>query len=581
MSGIEVAGLVFGAIPLVISGLEHYAEGVATVKVMFNYPSEFRSLGRRLNVEKEIFQNIMESLLDGCADDGILTDLLGQQAGNSWSNPEIDKALRNKLGRSYSVYLETVQDMNESLARFKERLKLDEDGRGPFHDPKSFREAFKRFRFGLERSAYMDLIEEIKRDNSALATLTKQSRALEPARTSRKHRPNFDKTRTNAADVFRMLQKGLSATCKENHQVSLYMRPIEDDSMERSYLMTPESELQSFRIVLHHEPAFSPERRPQWTIEEAEVRLVDCILDEHSQQPPMTQSQIGDSKGGKTVRFREPDRTPSPAQSLSLSCNSQQERPHLDEIGDLCTSIERLRAVDCGVCLGYLSDNPNARRHGLFWPQKPILDITSIEPLSLGAVLTQHSGNRSSRLSVADSRRLALSLALGMLRLHDTPWLKQRWNHNDIMLFTQNGKVLADDPFISTQMSSLGPLSNCGATEHNRRAASSAVRNETLFALGIILIELCMEQSFEHLAAPEDLSLDGTRHAASDFLTACRLEEQIYDKAGGRYGDAVRRCTHCDFDQRKTSLADDAFRAAVYDNVVTVLEEDVRKFFHL
>ncbi|KAK3714700.1 hypothetical protein LTR37_007680 [Vermiconidia calcicola] len=585
MSGIEVAGLVFGTIPLLISGLEHYAEGLATIKVMFNYPSEFRTLIRRLGIEKDIFENNMESLLGDCVESDVLTELLQQPDGSSWSIPDVDEALRRKLGRSYKVYLETVQGMDESLSMFKERLRLSEDGKGPFHDPKSFREAFKRFRFGLKRSAYMDLVEGIRRDNGALTRLTEQSRALEPARTSRKRRPNFDKIRTNAADLFRMLQKGLSATCKETHQVSLYMGPVKDDSVQRSNPMTPENQHLSFRIVLHHERAFSPERTPQWTIEEAEVRLLDCVLDEHGQQCPMTQSQNGDSNskrtGRKTVRFQEPEKVLLPAQSLPHSCNAQQERLNLDEIGDLCSSIEQLLAVDCGVCLGYLSDKPTARRHGLFWPQKPILDRTSIESLSLGAVLTQHSRNQSRKLSVTDSRHLALSLALGMLRLHDTPWLRQRWNHNDIMLFTQNGNILADDPFISTQMSSLGLLSNCGAMEDDRCAARSAVRNETLFALGIILIELCMEQSFEHLAAPEDFSLDGTRHAPSDFLTACRLEDQIYDKAGGRYGGAVRRCIHCDFDQRKTSLADDAFRAAVYDNVVTVLEEDVRQFFHL
>jgi hypothetical protein len=32
MSGIEVAGLILGSIPLLISALEHYAEGVHTIK---------------------------------------------------------------------------------------------------------------------------------------------------------------------------------------------------------------------------------------------------------------------------------------------------------------------------------------------------------------------------------------------------------------------------------------------------------------------------------------------------------------------------------------------------------------------
>lgn len=90
-----------------------------------------------------------------------------------------------------------------------------------------------------------------------------------------------------------------------------------------------------------------------------------------------------------------------------------------------------------------------------------------------------------------------------------------------------------------------------------------------------------MGRRFDSLQAPKDLNTDGTKHAASDFLAVNRLVDQVYDRAGKRYGDAIRRCILCEFDQRKSSLEDDAFRRAVYDNVVAVLEEDVSQFFGL
>ena len=129
MSGIEIAGLILGGIPLVISGLEHYEEGVSTIKVMFNYPSEFRFLSRRLRVEQDIFRNAMELLLHDCIQDSLLSDLLENIGGKSWSDPAVERALRKKLQASYSVYLETVKDLNKTLREFKQRLKLDEDGR--------------------------------------------------------------------------------------------------------------------------------------------------------------------------------------------------------------------------------------------------------------------------------------------------------------------------------------------------------------------------------------------------------------------------------------------------------------------
>lgn len=129
MSGLEVAGVVLGAIPLLIAGLEHYAEGASTVKRIFHAPREFRSLGRRLRVEHDIFRNALELLLTDCVDDTSIQDLLDDVGGSRWSEPEIDAALRSKLQNSYPVYLETVQDMNKTLLALRARLRIGDDGK--------------------------------------------------------------------------------------------------------------------------------------------------------------------------------------------------------------------------------------------------------------------------------------------------------------------------------------------------------------------------------------------------------------------------------------------------------------------
>lgn len=129
MSGLEVAGVVLGAIPLLISGLEHYAEGASTVKRMFRAPAELRSLGRRLQVEHEIFRNCQELLLNDCLDDVLLQDLLQNANSSAWSDPAVEAALRRKLQRSYQGYMETVEDMNKTLTAFRERLQLGDDGK--------------------------------------------------------------------------------------------------------------------------------------------------------------------------------------------------------------------------------------------------------------------------------------------------------------------------------------------------------------------------------------------------------------------------------------------------------------------
>ena len=131
MSGAEIAGFVLAAIPLVISGLEHYAEGVSTIKIMFNAPAEFKSMSRRLIVEHRILRNTVELLLHDCIDDEqLLANLMADSSDpDVWSDPTVEKALRKKLQSSFSVYLDTMSSLETTLADFKSRLKLTVDGK--------------------------------------------------------------------------------------------------------------------------------------------------------------------------------------------------------------------------------------------------------------------------------------------------------------------------------------------------------------------------------------------------------------------------------------------------------------------
>jgi hypothetical protein len=129
MSGIEVAGIVLGAIPLVISGLEHYSEGARTIKSMWDYPKQFATLSRRLRVEQETFLNTMELILTSCVGSKTLQQLLTEPGGISWEESDVEQELRRILQGSYSVFMDTVISMNQALTTFKQRLRLSPDGK--------------------------------------------------------------------------------------------------------------------------------------------------------------------------------------------------------------------------------------------------------------------------------------------------------------------------------------------------------------------------------------------------------------------------------------------------------------------
>nr|POF20020.1 hypothetical protein CFP56_52269 [Quercus suber] len=366
--------------------------------------------------------------------------------------------------------------------------------------------------------------------------------------------------RAHASSIFSTLQKSLHGSCQVAHRASVYVRDANGNSSEQKE--------PTCRVVLHHAVTPMSAARPQlWSLEETELRLVKFVVSTSANTSQ--QGSTGPSRPTarvSKVQFSTPPSARAPPPS---------DLTNLEEIHDLCLSFERLRAMQCGKCLGYLVD-ATMDRHALYWPEKPLIDKKSLPVMSLADVLTTSKPN--AHLSGGDTRRLAAALAFGMLRLHDTPWLTKEWNHADITFFEKDGTLLTEHPFISTDVQAQSALQQQPSPAQTR--SNPMIRNETVFALGILLIELCMETSFYELQkSAGDLNPDGSKHVASDVVTANRMLDKVYAKFGARYGDAVRRCILCEFDQRQTSLEDEAFRRAVYDNVVTVLDEEVRQFF--
>lgn len=130
MSGIEIAGLVLGSIPLVISGLEHYAEGVRTIRKFRQSTREFVRLKRILETENDIFLNSIEILLKDDVSDQVLAAMLNDVNGSSkWKDPMLDECLQTRLGRSYNTYFAAVKSLAQAVTDLHLELKLNAAGK--------------------------------------------------------------------------------------------------------------------------------------------------------------------------------------------------------------------------------------------------------------------------------------------------------------------------------------------------------------------------------------------------------------------------------------------------------------------
>jgi hypothetical protein len=434
----------------------------------------------------------------------------------------------------------------------------------PFSDTFTFKEVYKRFRFALSLSDYMDLIQDIKDDNTTLQRLAEQTLALHVSRDSRRM-PDFQKIRSGAASVFESLQDALHVSCALTHKASIHLGPIIDPAQGDSSV---DALSLSFRIVLHHEMVNPKQIAPAWSVEEAEIRTVQSGPQAGSRALIQHVASSNVRKDKKRVGFQ----IPGPSE--------QEPPPSLlpAEILDLCESLHSMRSTQCGTCLGYLAGKSTSDRHDIFWPNERLIDSASLSVETFVDLLEKSS--HPGQWTNADARRLAVPLAAGVLRLHDTPWLDKVWDNRQISIFRRNGKLLADHPFVSSCLNS-APVP--ASIVPDTFIAAHVIRNHTLFTLGIMLIEMCMGKPIHELHKPSELNTDGTKHDLSDYQTASRLldMEEVSDSFGQRWSNVARRCIYCDLNQARTSFEDIGFQRAVYNEIYAELEEERRQFFQL
>ena len=209
----------------------------------------------------------------------------------------------------------------------------------------------------------------------------------------------------------------------------------------------------------------------------------------------------------------------------------------------------------------------------LITPVKPLLsDTASWSVASLRSVL------RDPRFVQQDRLKLSITLASSVLQLHKTPWLHENWGKDSILFVKRNGSTQFDQAFVSREFNRSESLS----TPMVPTCMGRIIRNQTLYALGIALIELYYRQPISELHQ----NTDGNQNTGDSFLdlvtefnTADRMAEALLSEAGAKYSDAVRRCIRCDFDQRASSLEDTKFQEAVFWGVVAQLQENYDYLF--
>ena len=229
----------------------------------------------------------------------------------------------------------------------------------------------------------------------------------------------------------------------------------------------------------------------------------------------------------------------------------------------------------------------NQLRYGLYRVtprndvEPPLASFHVGEPLSPTGSRGKGKNVPSKRQKFSNRTKTQLAFTLGstILQLHSTPWL-DKWNKQDILYFPEPGSDMVQQapvqPYISRRFSS--NMSRDGATvASSARAAPGFAPNETLFTLGVILIEIAYNKTIEALAEPSEKA---QMAAVTQYVTAMRIRKEIGQKMGLQYQRAVDGCLMCQFGVQGliADLKRVDFQRQFLEHVITPLEESMLVF---
>ncbi|KAF1850976.1 uncharacterized protein K460DRAFT_272559 [Cucurbitaria berberidis CBS 394.84] len=537
MSGVEIAGLVLGALPLLIQGIESYNEGLDPIKSFVRWERELPQFIRKLRNQHVHYAQTIHLLFEPITSADELEEMLTDPGSKQlWKSKEV--LLQDKLQESYQAYQSTIVNIERITKRIASKLDLDRATELTRNDleaiivanpKKNDRfELRKRIRFGMNKKTIKALLEELDDCNKELERFTDKSDKIETYRKSVK--PSYAKRLQRLQGYAKTLHD--SVTLCWSFNVSFSTVPAEKDGAA-------------------------------WIFQTAEIHVED---DEEEGLSPVPSPK---PKMTKSVSFG----TPPPYSVLDPTANL---KPSLQEVKDLCASIQQLHKRT--PTLGFSLDSKSKLR-GTYSIDTIDVYERSSETVTLEDLLDHPPfiNGRRSRLSQKDRYSLALTLASSVLYLNSTPWLMDQWATKDIVFHrttTTARPIDTERPYVApalTEFSKVLPDGQKRRSFHNK--------NTVLLALAIALLELYFGTTAEKYQESEHGAVDPAFHQNSWMLCsfAHRWAEDSQEDLSAAFLSAVRHCLRC-FGDPGASLQDAEFLQAAVEGIVLPLQEELNQF---
>lgn len=356
MSGIEAAGLILAAFPLLISALEHYRESAGALENWWEIKREYRKCKREIEHQKLRFEGALEEfLLPLIVDDEALKALIEDPGGMLWKNPRLEEALQERLPKSYDLYLETVQEINDVMNGLKRELGLDKvhfqkeleveavcinfrraslvhrltgtidalqadksDSNSRSKQNKTARKAnlefqTQRIRFALGESSRNKLFNELAHYNQRLRDLLETHDRLTALRSTGEKRRTEISCRVlsqfwrHASTLYTLLARAWCCECETSHHANLLLQHRTTSAAE-------------FKILFLSSKAASNPGPGAWKCQETHFKLL-------TDETPSSEIASPTSASLQTALTKAPNKKSNKANFFRSSLMGQREKP--------------------------------------------------------------------------------------------------------------------------------------------------------------------------------------------------------------------------------------------------------------
>ncbi|KAH6719115.1 hypothetical protein BKA61DRAFT_474089 [Leptodontidium sp. MPI-SDFR-AT-0119] len=539
---------------------------------------EYIKCMRNLKYHKVAFEeNLEELLLPLIADESKLQELLKDPGGPSWQDRTLEAMLKERMPKTYSSYLDTIETMKETIQDLEEALGINVDGANKTgqtssgtlsvlaHVTSNIEFHSQRIKLAFNKGPRQQLFEDFGDHNSRLRDILGSSDRLANLRRARVSRKSADanaglwKFWNHGNLLFSLLSEAWSCRCQAFHHANLLLQ----------HRVAPTV---NFRVIFWFKTHLGNEQagRGPWTWQDTSIKLLEekqpavitltvplmtaalpippplPAIQPVAQPVPPVKAPLKKTNVSFAV-------TPDPADDLTNP-----------RITNLCTTIANCSADHPYGCL-----KGESRQYIV----RPLCKAND-QPQK--CVTLESLLSKSSPISLSRRQRLqiALILASSHVQLHHTPWLKSKWSKKDILFLydvQDPSKIYTDQPYISRSLSKAiqqGHENANSTSTNNSYTFQDSIRN-----LGIMLLELCFGAAIEDHKMRRDMPpVDERWLQVINYDTATKWARDVVEEAGPEFYDAVTWCLHHTPESVGADGLEDEWREDMFVKVVEPLK---------